>query len=207
MPVCGDRRCFRLARDLAYSFRRSPVAIVSAAVLAVCLVGAMFAPWVAPHNPFDLATLNLLDALSPPHGMDGRPTPAICSAPTTRAATCCRRSCSARASRCWSGSRRWSSRWCSASASDSLAGYVGGKRRRLHHAHRRRAAFVSGDPDRAADRRRRARASCRGTRTRSARAVRARSSPSASRTGCNTRARCAARRWSRRTRNTSRRRG
>ena len=31
----------------------------------------MFAPWVAPHNPFDLATLNLLDALSPPHGMAG----------------------------------------------------------------------------------------------------------------------------------------
>jgi peptide/nickel transport system permease protein len=31
----------------------------------------MFAPWVAPHNPFDLATLNLLDALSPPHGMEG----------------------------------------------------------------------------------------------------------------------------------------
>ena len=65
----------RLARwrnsDLAYSFRRSPVALVSAAVLAICLAGAMFAPWVAPHNPFDLATLNLLDALSPPHGMAG----------------------------------------------------------------------------------------------------------------------------------------
>jgi peptide/nickel transport system permease protein len=44
---------------------------VSAAVLAVCLAGAMFAPWVAPHNPFDLATLNLLDALSPPQGMEG----------------------------------------------------------------------------------------------------------------------------------------
>jgi peptide/nickel transport system permease protein len=40
-------------------------------VLAICLGGAMFAPWVAPHNPFDLATLNLLDALSPPQGMEG----------------------------------------------------------------------------------------------------------------------------------------
>ncbi len=68
-------RASRLARwrdsDLAYSFRHSPVAIVSAAVLAVCLGGALFAPWVAPHNPFDLATLNLLDALSPPQGMEG----------------------------------------------------------------------------------------------------------------------------------------
>ncbi len=57
--------------DIAYSFRHSPVAIVSAFVLVVCLGAAIFAPWVAPHNPFDLATLNLLDALSPPHGMAG----------------------------------------------------------------------------------------------------------------------------------------
>src|SRR5712692_2042905 len=65
----------RLARwwdgDLAYGFRRSPVAIVSALVLAVCLAAALFAPWIAPHNPFDLATLNLTDALAPPHGVAG----------------------------------------------------------------------------------------------------------------------------------------
>ena len=65
----------RLARgwdsDLAYSFRRSPVAVVSAIVLIICLGAALFAPWVAPHNPFDLATLNLLDALTPPHGLPG----------------------------------------------------------------------------------------------------------------------------------------
>ena len=75
MTTAASIRASRLARwrdsDLAYSFRRSPVALVSAAVLAVCLAGAMFAPWVAPHNPFDLATLNLLDALSPPQGMTG----------------------------------------------------------------------------------------------------------------------------------------
>src|SRR5215468_2223856 len=63
---------FRLAGwwngDLAYGFRH---ALVSAAVLAVCLGAALFAPWVAPHNPFDLATLNLLDALTPPHGVAG----------------------------------------------------------------------------------------------------------------------------------------
>jgi peptide/nickel transport system permease protein len=57
--------------DLAYGFRHAPVAIVSAAVLAVCLGGALFAPWIAPHNPFDLATLNLLDSLTPPHGFAG----------------------------------------------------------------------------------------------------------------------------------------
>jgi len=65
----------RLARwwdgDIAWSFRHSPVAIVSAIVLAICVLSAVFAPWVAPHNPFDLATLNLTDALTPPHGMEG----------------------------------------------------------------------------------------------------------------------------------------
>jgi peptide/nickel transport system permease protein len=65
----------RLARwwdaDIAWSFRHSPVAVGSALVLAICLGAALFAPWVAPHNPFDLATLNLTDALTPPHGMEG----------------------------------------------------------------------------------------------------------------------------------------
>src|SRR5215470_3076364 len=66
---------FRLAGwwngDLAYGFRHAPVAVVSAVVLVVCLGAALLAPWVAPHNPFDLATLNLLDALTPPHGITG----------------------------------------------------------------------------------------------------------------------------------------
>jgi peptide/nickel transport system permease protein len=57
--------------DLAYDFRHKPVAVVSAIVLVICLGGALLAPWVAPHNPFDLATLNLLDALTPPHGFAG----------------------------------------------------------------------------------------------------------------------------------------
>src|SRR5271169_6360697 len=57
--------------DLAYGFRHSPVAVVSALVLFVCLAAALFAPWVAPHNPFDLATLNLSDALTPPRGFPG----------------------------------------------------------------------------------------------------------------------------------------
>ena len=65
----------RLARwwdsDLAYGFRHSPVAVVSALVLFICLAAALLAPWVAPHNPFDLATLNLSDALTPPRGLAG----------------------------------------------------------------------------------------------------------------------------------------
>jgi peptide/nickel transport system permease protein len=52
--------------DIFYSFRRSPLIIVSAAVTLICILSAVFAGWIAPHNPFDLATLNLLDSFTPP---------------------------------------------------------------------------------------------------------------------------------------------
>jgi peptide/nickel transport system permease protein len=52
--------------DIAYSFRTSPVAIVATVVAFALIISAVFAEWVAPHNPFDLATINLLDASKPP---------------------------------------------------------------------------------------------------------------------------------------------
>jgi peptide/nickel transport system permease protein len=57
--------------DVAWQLRHSKVAMASAAVLAVVLVAALGAPWLAPHNPFDLATLDLADALLPPRWLDG----------------------------------------------------------------------------------------------------------------------------------------
>ncbi|GAA3995402.1 ABC transporter permease [Comamonas faecalis] len=56
--------------DVAYSFRRSPVAIAAALVALVCLLCAAFAGWVAPHNPLDLSTLELSDARLPPVWLD-----------------------------------------------------------------------------------------------------------------------------------------
>ena len=52
--------------DIGYSFRSSPTAIVAALIAFVCIFCALFAPWVAPHNPFDLATLDLSSARLPP---------------------------------------------------------------------------------------------------------------------------------------------
>jgi peptide/nickel transport system permease protein len=52
--------------DIWYSFTRSPVTVLSAIVALVCVGGAVFAPWLAPHDPFDLASLQLLDAFKPP---------------------------------------------------------------------------------------------------------------------------------------------
>jgi len=52
--------------DLAYSFRRSPVTIVAAALTLACVGGALLAPWIAPYNPFDAASLDLNAAFAPP---------------------------------------------------------------------------------------------------------------------------------------------
>ncbi len=52
--------------DVWHSFRNSPVAMVAAAVAALCVFCAAFAPWVAPHDPFDLASLELSDSRLPP---------------------------------------------------------------------------------------------------------------------------------------------
>ena len=52
--------------DVGYSFRHSPLAIAAAVVALVCVFCSVFAGWVAPHNPFDLATLELGDSRLPP---------------------------------------------------------------------------------------------------------------------------------------------
>lgn len=57
--------------DVGHSFRTSPVAMAAALVAAICLFCALFAGWVAPHNPLDLATLELGDARLPPAWVEG----------------------------------------------------------------------------------------------------------------------------------------
>jgi peptide/nickel transport system permease protein len=55
-----------LDSDVGHSFRNSPVAMMAAVIALLCLFCAAFAGWVTPHNPFDLATLELGDARLPP---------------------------------------------------------------------------------------------------------------------------------------------
>ena len=54
--------------DLAYSFRRSPLAVLSLGVLVVLAAAAIFAPWIAPTDPFDPGSLNLMNGFTPPLG-------------------------------------------------------------------------------------------------------------------------------------------
>src|SRR5689334_8807961 len=59
------------AGDIWHSFRSSPMAIGAAVVALVCTFCALFAGVIAPHNPFDLATLELSDSMLPPAWMQG----------------------------------------------------------------------------------------------------------------------------------------
>jgi len=52
--------------DVWYSFKQNKLVMIAAVVALICLIGSAFAPFLAPHNPFDLKTLNLLDAFTPP---------------------------------------------------------------------------------------------------------------------------------------------
>jgi peptide/nickel transport system permease protein len=52
--------------DLWYSFKRNPLVVVATVAALICFLAAAFAGLLAPHNPFDLKTLNLLDAFTPP---------------------------------------------------------------------------------------------------------------------------------------------
>lgn len=60
-----------LDSDIFHSFLRSKVTVVAAVVTALYFIGALFAPWIAPHDPFDLAGISILDARVPPVWMDG----------------------------------------------------------------------------------------------------------------------------------------
>ncbi|MCW5721791.1 MAG: ABC transporter permease [Devosia sp.] len=54
--------------DIVWSYRRSPVTIVASIVATLLILMAVFAPWIAPYNPFNPATLNLMDGFTPPGG-------------------------------------------------------------------------------------------------------------------------------------------
>ena len=57
--------------DLWWSFRRSPVTVAAAIVAFLIIGAALLAPLIAPHDPYDLASLSLLDATNPPAWLQG----------------------------------------------------------------------------------------------------------------------------------------
>jgi peptide/nickel transport system permease protein len=57
--------------DLFYSFYRSKVTVVATIVLVFLVLAALFAPLIAPQNPFDIGNLDLLDSELPPAWLEG----------------------------------------------------------------------------------------------------------------------------------------
>lgn len=55
--------------DLWFSFSRSPTVVVATAVTTIMMMAALFAPLIAPQDPFDLTSLSILDAHIPPAWM------------------------------------------------------------------------------------------------------------------------------------------
>src|ERR1700676_2569812 len=68
-PIKTDRPR-RLAKvldnDFVYSFWHSKITVAATLVALVIVLAAVLAPWIAPHDPFDLKTLSLLDSNAPP---------------------------------------------------------------------------------------------------------------------------------------------
>ncbi|WP_204325917.1 ABC transporter permease [Sulfitobacter sediminilitoris] len=61
-----SRLSLALQSDFIYTFKHSPVAIVSFVVVVLMVLAAIFAPLIAPYNPFDPASLDLMNGFSRP---------------------------------------------------------------------------------------------------------------------------------------------
>ncbi|POF33024.1 ABC transporter permease [Roseibium marinum] len=59
-----------LDSDFFHAFLRSKVTVVAACGTLILFLLAFLAPWIAPHDPFDLASISIMDARVPPVWMD-----------------------------------------------------------------------------------------------------------------------------------------
>lgn len=57
--------------DLVWNFRHSIEAVLSLLITLVMLFSALFAGWIAPYDPFDLASFDLSNAFLPPAWCEG----------------------------------------------------------------------------------------------------------------------------------------
>jgi peptide/nickel transport system permease protein len=57
--------------NMAYSFRRNPVAVVSLMIFAVITLLALFAPLLAPFDPYDPAQIDIMNSEYPPIWVQG----------------------------------------------------------------------------------------------------------------------------------------
>ena len=51
-------------------FFESKIATIALFVVAICLISVIFAPWIAPQNPYDLSVISILNGTLPPGEID-----------------------------------------------------------------------------------------------------------------------------------------
>ncbi|MGS0465947.1 hypothetical protein ACU8V3_01200 [Cobetia marina] len=84
---------------LVYSFKRDWMAQACLLVFIAMVLGAFLAPWIAPADPYDLATIDIMNSELPPAWMAGGDRPS-CWAPMPRGEICSPPFCTAHACRC-----------------------------------------------------------------------------------------------------------
>lgn len=57
--------------NMAYSFRKNPIAVVSFVIFAIIVVMAAFAPLIAPFDPYDPAQIDIMNSEYPPVWVEG----------------------------------------------------------------------------------------------------------------------------------------
>lgn len=65
----------RIKSKMLYDFLRDPSAIIGSVILLLFILLALFAPWIAPQDPYDLETLSLEHFLTPPIWMEDGQSP------------------------------------------------------------------------------------------------------------------------------------
>ncbi|MDF1584800.1 ABC transporter permease [Marinimicrococcus flavescens] len=61
----------RAGNDVLDSFLSTPRVVIAAAVALLMILTAVLAPLIAPHDPFDMAAISLLDSELPPAFLEG----------------------------------------------------------------------------------------------------------------------------------------
>jgi peptide/nickel transport system permease protein len=65
-PNASDAFIETPLRRFARNYFASKIALASFVLLAIIMLAAIFAPWIAPQNPYDLAQIDILDSRLPP---------------------------------------------------------------------------------------------------------------------------------------------
>ena len=71
LPAAPVAEVERPLRRLLRAYAESRIAVFGLALLLVIVLAALFAPWLAPQNPYDLMQLDMLDGRLPPGSASG----------------------------------------------------------------------------------------------------------------------------------------